>query len=84
MKAKLHARIGGLEQAYRAVLQTRKPADQGPSAVETIRSYLEACGIEQEGNESLAEAYARALGITSRELHARMSECAAGQRTGLL
>jgi len=38
------------------------------SAVPILKKWLEACGITREGNESLAETVARAMGISPAEL----------------
>ena len=43
-----------------------------------VRRFLKALRTEQEGNESLAEATARAMGIGMSELKARLQEAAAG------
>jgi hypothetical protein len=48
----------------------------GASAVEKVRQILSALGIEQQKTESLAETFARALGITSRELRSRLADAA--------
>ncbi|MEO8052298.1 MAG: hypothetical protein ABI833_17955 [Acidobacteriota bacterium] len=48
------------------------------SATEWLRQILNACGIERGETESLAGAFARALGITTQELKAHLQEIACG------
>jgi hypothetical protein len=83
MKAKLHARIGGLEQTYRAAIRSLPDVEHGPSVSEKVRGLLQAHGIQQEAHESLADTTARALGINSRQLRTILSEIAAGRRDQL-
>jgi hypothetical protein len=62
------ARLAGLEKVR---LSESAKFDSGP-AIEKMRGILRICGIEQSPTESLAEAFARALGISCRELKARL------------
>ncbi len=54
------------------------PAPSGPSAGEQIEEGLARIGWVRGENESLAETFARFLGITLRELRARLQRRAAG------
>jgi hypothetical protein len=80
---KVYARIAELERAYAAARRTQADLTQGESAVEWVREFLRAQGIDPgpRPKESLAETFARALGITSRELR---SHLAAGTLTVVL
>jgi hypothetical protein len=51
---------------------TPTPTVQCQSAVPLLASRLAAMGIERGPNESLAETTARAMGITVRELRAKL------------
>jgi hypothetical protein len=55
------------------------PAPSGPSAYELIRDGLARVGFVRIGQESLAETFARYLGITLRELRARLQQRAVGK-----
>jgi len=72
MKRSLYARLTGLERACKAASRARSAQLADGSAAEKIRAILAACGIEQSPTESLAEAFARALGISCQELKARL------------
>lgn len=58
---------------------TPAPAPSGPSAAEYIAEFLARNGIVRGEKESLAETFARFLGITPLELRARLQCRAAGQ-----
>ena len=64
-------------------LERRFPPNQvqppGPSASERISAWLEQNGIARAGNESLMEAYARAIGVTVLEIREYFQRRAAGQ-----
>jgi hypothetical protein len=80
MNRKLHARLAALERTCEAArLAQRWTALADGSAAERFRETLQACGIEQGETESLACAFARALGITAQELKTRLQEIAYGQ-----
>jgi hypothetical protein len=81
MKRSLHARIAELEEIHQQALRARDCSTEMASgfAIENIREYLSERGIEQAGTESLAEAFARALGVASGELKAYLEEVAVGQ-----
>ncbi len=72
MKRSMHARLVGLEKVRKAANGTRIAQLADGSHVERIRAILRICGIEQSPTESLAEAFARALGISCTELKARL------------
>ncbi len=55
------------------------PAPSGPPFIEVIEAELARVGWVRGKNESLAETFARYLGITVRELRARLQRRAAGQ-----
>jgi hypothetical protein len=72
MKRSLYARLAGLERVRKAAGSAEfAKFDSGP-AIEKIRAILRICGVEQSPTESLAEAFARALGISCSELKARL------------
>jgi tape measure domain-containing protein len=73
MKIKTYRRLEQLEQMSAKRASAQRAAETGPSAIETIRNLLRASGYEQQPRESLAEALARAMGITSGELRTRLS-----------
>ena len=54
------------------------PAPSGPSAAERIAEWLARIGIVRGETESLAETFARALGITVSELRVYLQRRAAG------
>ena len=54
------------------------PAVEGQSAVHLLVSRLAAWGIERAPNESLAETTARAMGISTSQLRAKLWQIAAG------
>jgi hypothetical protein len=68
-------RIRELEQR----LPPPAPAFSGPSGAEQIAAELTRVGFVRGENESLAETFARYLGITVRELRRRLQARAAGQ-----
>jgi len=59
------------------------PAPSGPSVGEQIADGLARIGFARGENESLAETFARCLGITVRELRARLQQRAAGRPSEL-
>jgi hypothetical protein len=63
MRASIKTRLDRIE---RALPRPRPTAVQ--SAVPMLRQWLEASGIAREGNESLAEVVARAMGIMPADL----------------
>ena len=82
MKATLEKRLKQLEQVRAAELQSAKYQEQeqdGRVAIEKMREWLHAQGAEQQRHESLAEAVARASGITVQEHRQQLMERAAGR-----
>ena len=80
MNWKLYGRLAALERTCEAArLAQRSAALADGSVVEKLRETLHTCGIEQRETESLADTFARALGITTRELKVRLQEIAYGQ-----
>jgi hypothetical protein len=81
MRRCVHARIAELEKVYererRARAYSARVADASKRH-EWVRWFLKALGTEQGAKESLAEAMARAMGITMSELKARLQAAAAG------
>ena len=49
-----------------------------PSGTEKLAEWVAAMGFVREPNESLAETTARAMGISSQELRAKLQQRAAG------
>jgi hypothetical protein len=77
MRQSLHKRLGQLEKRCAAAREARREASV-ESPVEWIRELLRANDFPQEPKESLAGTFARFLGISSRELDARLMERAHG------
>jgi len=69
MKSSLHKRLAKLEHDVQARRASVSPAS---NAIEIIRGWLRGRGVEQQPEESLAETFARALGISSVELRERL------------
>jgi hypothetical protein len=79
MRRKLYTRLIALERTCETVrLAQRSAALANGSFTEQLRRTLHTWGIEQGETESLADAFARALGITTRELKTRLQEMACG------
>jgi hypothetical protein len=82
VKVSLDKRLKQLEQIRAGELQAARYREQeqdGRVAIEKMREWLHAQGAEQQRHESLAEAVARASGITCHELRQQMMERAAGR-----
>jgi hypothetical protein len=79
MRQNIHKRLEVLEKTN-AALQVQKTAGtDGAAAIRWVRDILQACGVEQQPMESLAEAFARCLGISPRELDSRLRSIACPQ-----
>lgn len=80
MTKTLKSRIARLEETHRhAVLQHDTSAQElGEAAIERIHQILGTFGIEREPAESLAETFARALGIGTDKLMSYLYEVAHG------
>jgi hypothetical protein len=74
MRRNIHKRLEVLERSSAAFLQPQEYDATGGSAVQAVRDILEAHGVEQQPKESLAETFARFLGISTQELDARLRE----------
>ena len=69
MDSRLKSRIDRVEEA---IARVPKPTVPGGSPALLFASWLAAWGVERGPNESLAETTARAMGITVRELRAKL------------
>ena len=76
MRSSLYSRIAELEEIHQQATRAQDCDAEGESAIEKISQYLKNRGIEQARTESLAETFARTLGITSRESKAHLEEAA--------
>ena len=76
-------RIQKLEFRFGAALDALQnpPGPPSESAAEVLKRKLAAMGIVQQGNESLAETAARAMGISLQEFRAELQRRAAGAQT---
>lgn len=84
MKQNLGKRLEELEKISAAAAAQRERVagrSSADSALETIRALLRANNLQQEPHESLAETFARFLGISSRELRDRLAERACGNQS---
>ena len=77
----LAKRLARLETRFGAMAEAMRKPDV-PSGAQVIAERLSAWGIVREGNESLAETTARAMGISCQELRAKLQERAAGVTSG--
>ena len=71
MRQRLYHRLHELEEASARARKQRESRDQQAGRSKVIQKvdlFLRMCGVEPQRNESLAEALARALGITTQEL----------------
>ena len=76
-RGNVQARLAHLERFYAAVSQSVLGGSHESVAAEArekIRENLKLCGVQQQPSESLAEATARALGISVRELKIRLEQ----------
>jgi hypothetical protein len=81
MKKSLETRLAELEKFHERESLARAYSARVADASkfhEWVRWFLKALGTEQGAKESLAEAMARAMGITMSELKGRFQEAAAG------
>jgi hypothetical protein len=80
MRQNLHKRLGRLEAVSAAARRARESsANQSglTATIEWLRETLRSYGIEQRPEESLANTFARALGMSDSELddYLRASAC---------
>jgi hypothetical protein len=71
------ARVRKLEDRYGAAINARRQQD-GRSGTDVLKGILARFGIVREGNESLAETAARAMGISAQQLRAELQQRAFG------
>jgi len=76
MRQSLHKRLQKLEQDCQARRVSAEPAPTGTA--DMVRGWLYEWGIELQPKESLAEALARGIGISGRELRRRLEARACG------
>ncbi len=84
MKQKLCKRLEELERISAAAASRTYSRASADEAIEKVRALLRANNVQQEPNESLAETFARFLGITSRELRDRLMQRAYGRQAACL
>ena len=84
MRQKLCRRLEELEKVSAAAAQRADSRASADSAIETIQLLLRANNFQQEPNDSLAQTFARFLGINSRELRTRLMAIASGQPASVL
>lgn len=75
----LRKRLAWLEERSRKRVDLRR--NTCASVVDEIRAFLEARGLEPSPKESLAESFAGALRITSKELRTRLQAVAQRRST---
>jgi hypothetical protein len=78
MRQRLCRRLEELERISTAKAQRTDSRVSADSAIDELREVLRANHFQQEPNESLAETFARFLGISLRELKAQFTEIADG------
>jgi hypothetical protein len=78
VRQKLCKRLEDLEKISAAAAQRTDSHASADAAIEKLRALLRANNFQQEPNESLAETFARFLGISSRELRDRLMQRAYG------
>jgi hypothetical protein len=81
MRQSLQKRLGQLEERSAAVRDAGRYVC-AESPIGKIREILRANNFEQGPRESLAETFARFLGMSSRELNSRLMERAYGRSVG--
>jgi len=75
MQQRLYHRLQRLEAEsawLRSVREETERHADGERTIRKIKLFLRIRGVEQTGMESLVEAFARALGVGTRELRAQM------------
>jgi|HubBroStandDraft_5_1064220.scaffolds.fasta_scaffold907195_2 hypothetical protein len=83
-KGNVDLRLFELERLYEATIaKAQALADEETAADmrDMIRAYLVVCGVEQQRSESLFDAFARALEMSSMELRAHFMQRAMGATT---
>jgi len=76
MTKTLKSRLGRLEAVHQRMVRATDPSfeEDSAAAIEKVQHYLNEQGIQQTPEESLAETFARALGIGTDELRKRLIE----------
>ena len=82
-KRKLDGRLTDLEGFFSAAVNALSEKERSDDAIAAVRAILAELGVEQEGDESLAEAFARTLGMTPREVHDELMKRAMGARSSV-
>jgi|SRR5580658_4131799 hypothetical protein len=78
-KGNIDARLFALERIYRAATTAAQSLSVEQAAARTwevIRAVIASRGIEQQPSESLSDAFARALGLSSMALRAELAQFA--------
>ena len=73
-RASVYRRLAALERISPGRIRAYAPQVWDGSHLEVVRAILLARGVQQSPTESLAEAFARALGLTCRELRVRLQQ----------
>jgi hypothetical protein len=81
VRQKLCKRLEDLEKISAAAAQRTDSPASADAAIEKLRALLRANNFQQEPNESLAQTFARFLGISSRELQDRLTQRAYGNQS---
>ncbi len=82
-KGNVDARLGELERSYEAAFaaaQGRSAEERSAAALDMVRRIIASLGVEQKETESLSDAFARALGLSSKQLMAELEQFASGWR----
>ena len=76
MTKTLKSRIARLEETHQRKVRANDPSfeEDSAAAIEKVQQYLDEKGVQQAPEESLAETFARALGIGTDELRRRLIE----------
>jgi hypothetical protein len=81
VRRKLCKRLEELERISAAAASRTYSHASADAAIEKLRALLRANNFQQEPNESLAQTFARFLGISSRELQDRLTQRAYGNQS---
>ena len=78
MNRSIRSRLVELERVHSRLVREHLTEEARNAGIEWARNLTRILGVEQEKTESPAEALARALHISARELMGRLHEAAAG------
>jgi hypothetical protein len=81
VRQKLCKRLEDLERIGAAAASRTDSRESADAALETIRTLLRVNNFQQGPKESLADTFARFLGISSRELADRLEQRACGHQS---